>query len=77
MGTKERERKVEKRGIIEITSGECNERNIIGGLKYKMHNRHRKKGEGKRGRIKNGRKIINGETLLCEIYTGYITIRKR
>lgn len=44
VGTKEREGKVEKRGIIEITSGECNERNIIGGLKYKMHNRHRKKG---------------------------------
>lgn len=44
VGTKEREGKVEKRGIIEITSEECNERNIIGGLKYKMHNRHRKKG---------------------------------
>lgn len=45
MGVKERrEEKVEtKGGIIEIIPRECSERNIIGGLKYKMHNRHNKK----------------------------------
>lgn len=54
MGVKERrEEKVEtKGGIIEIIPRECSERNIIGGLKYKMHNRHNKKKrwEGKKGR---------------------------
>lgn len=53
MGVKERrEEKVKtKGGIIEIIPRECSERNIIGGLKYKMHNRHNKKKDGRGRRV--------------------------
>lgn len=36
--------------IIEIILRECSERNIIGGLKYKMHNNRHKKKRDERGR---------------------------
>lgn len=48
------------RGIIEIILRECSERNIIGGLKYKMHNNRRKKKRDERGRDGGTMKIRIG-----------------
>lgn len=47
---KEKRREEERGGIIEIILRECSERNIIGGLKYKMHNNRHKKKRDERGR---------------------------
>lgn len=64
-GKEKRRRKLKRRegrgrGIIEIILRECSERNIIGGLKYKMHNNRHKKKRDERGRDGGTMKIRIG-----------------